>query len=142
MNAGLDVSEVLADPMLASSFTVIRRSEVLGQNGRVNIDPVNLGEKTGVVYPTGRNDLARLDDQQMMGKHINIVTDFRLQGPAPGFQPDLIGWHGDFYVVQLLDDYTDFGAGFVQAVAGSMSSVDQPPQVTDNASTLVEGAVE
>lgn len=127
MNAGLDVSEVLSDPMICSTFDVIRRSEVIGQNGRVNVDAVTHGDILGVITAAGSNDLERLDDNQRTGRNISVVTSFRLRATAPGYQPDLIGWQGDFYVVKMLDPYTQYGAGFVQAIAGSLDFQDAPP---------------
>ncbi len=64
-----------------------------------------------------------------MGRNLVIVTKFRLRGPAKDgstqYQPDLITWEGDSYVVKTIDPYPQYGAGFIQAIVGSMDSVDQ-----------------
>lgn len=125
--AFLDVSDVLLDPMLASTFDVNRRVEVISNKGRVEITETLFSDVVGVVCTASKNDLDRLDDNQRMGRHLSIVTRFRLRGPSPGYQPDTVVWNGDTFVVQYVDVYTDYGFGFIQAIVGSMDSIDQPP---------------
>ena len=124
--ADLDVSEILVDPMLTDTFTVNRRTETISSKGRSVTTPTVIENVVGVVCAAHGNDLKRLDDSQLMGRHISIVTKFRLIGPAPGFQADTIIWKGDTFVVQSLDPYPQYGEGFVQAIAGSMDMTDQP----------------
>jgi hypothetical protein len=56
------------------------------------------------------------------------VTKFRLQGPSLGFQPDTVIWRGNEFIVRAIDDYSAYGAGFVQALASSVEVLDRPPQ--------------
>lgn len=121
----LDVSEVLLDPMIADRFIVNRRVQTLDSHGRVALTSTAMNG-VGVVTASSGNDLDRLDDNQRMGRHLTIVTKFRLRGPSPGYQPDTITWKGDTFVVQAIDPYPQYGAGFVQAIAGSMDLLDQP----------------
>ncbi len=123
--AYLDVSEALTDPMLSDLFNVIRRPETIVK-GRSTVNPVTIPNVSGVVAAAHGNDLDRLDDNQRMGRNLTIVTRFRLRGPTPGYQPDLIVWKGDQYLVKLVDPYPQYGAGFVQAIVGSVDSIDQP----------------
>lgn len=122
----LDVSDVLLDPVLAQTFQIKRRTETVGSNGRVSISEIT-HSSIGVICMASGNQLSRLDDSQRMGRHLSIVTKFRLQGPTEGKQPDLIYWEGDWFIVQDLDIYTQYGAGFIQAVVGSIDVMDQPP---------------
>lgn len=122
----LDVSEVLTDPDFCDTFPVKRRSEVMGNNGRMSVDTKDM-EGVGVVCVASPSDLRRLPEDQRTGRAISVVTQFRLRASAPDYQPDLVGWQGDFYVVSDIQPYTHFGAGFVQAICTSMSAQDQAP---------------
>lgn len=122
----LDVSELLTDPDFADEFPVKRRSQVTGNNGRVSIDEKDL-EGVGVICAASPSDLRRLPEDQRTDRAISVVTQFRLRASAPDYQPDLVGWQGDFYVVSDIQPYTHFGSGFVQAICTSMSAQDQPP---------------
>lgn len=122
----LDLTDVLFDPDFADSFIVRRQTDTVGSNGR-NTKAFADTAATGVVTPGPDNGLAIGSDETHAGKSLTIVTTFRLQGPAPGFQPDLIWWGGDFYKVMKVEDFSHFGSGFVQAEASSIDPVDQPP---------------
>lgn len=123
----LDVSEALLDPTLVDQFVVTRRPEVIDAHGRSTVPaPIVFKNIIGVVTAASPNDLERLDDQDRMGRHLSIVTKFRLQGPSPGFKPDTITWKGDVFIVKSIDPYPQFGDGFVQALVGSIDTQDQP----------------
>lgn len=121
----LDVSEILTDPDLASSFDVVRRVEGIDSHGRSVLVPTTTEGVLGVVCAASGNDLDRLDDSQRMGRNFSVVTKFRLQGPSPNQQPDAVVYQGDTYVVKLVEPYNQYGAGFVQAIIGSMDIIDQ-----------------
>lgn len=122
----LDVSEVLTDPDLADSFIVNRRAESVNQNGRMtmNVQPF---EAVGVVCAASPNDLKRLPEDQRTQRAISVTTTFRLRASAPGYQPDLVLWDGNFFIVADLQPYTNYGAGFVQAICIAQEHQDQPP---------------
>lgn len=128
----LDVSEALTDPMLTDSFDVLRRKEVLDTHGRVTT-PANSSfpGQYGVLSAASPNDLERLEDSQRMGRNMSLITTFKLQGPAEvsgtEYQPDIVVWGGDQFVVKHVDPYSRYGAGFIQAIIGSMDIIDQPP---------------
>lgn len=126
MKAFLDVSEVLLDPTLVDSFTVNRRAETVNNFGESTLTVTVMEGVLGVVCSASPNDLKRLDDRELMGRHLSVVTRFRLQGPSPGYQPDTILWNGDEYVVKLIDPYPQYGYGFIQAIVGSIDAQDEP----------------
>lgn len=121
----LDVSEVLSDPDIADGFVVKRRAQVMGQNGRAGVAVEDL-RGVGVICAASPNDLKRLPDEQHTERHISIITRFRLRATAPDYQPDLVGWQGDFFIVRDVQPYTQYGAGFVQVLAGSIDFQDEP----------------
>jgi hypothetical protein len=122
--AFLNVSDVLLDPNLASTFNVERRTETITAKGRSQVATQVFGNIVGVVTATSPNDLARLDDYQITQRAITIVTKFRLQGEVTGKQPDVIDWRGSRYVVKHIDYYPQFGNGFIQADCISMDITD------------------
>lgn len=119
----LDVTDVLFDPDLTDTFTVERRVETVGSNGR-STTSVTAFSGLGVVTSAGPNDLARLDDSQRMGRVISIVTAANLRGAVNGYQPDVIQWRGNRFVIATIDNYPQFGSGFTQAICVGMDLVD------------------
>lgn len=126
----LDVSDVLLDPDLADRFTVKRRPAGTNAHGRVETTPEIIPRVLGVVTAASPTDLERLDDNQRMGRNLSVVTKFRLRGPATGYQPDIVLWYGNDYVVKDVQPYPQYGAGFIQAIVGSMDSMDNPLPAT------------
>jgi hypothetical protein len=129
-----DVSDAILDPALSHSFTVTQRPEVV-VNGRSTVpNPVITTGVPGVVCASSKNDLERLPDEDRTGRHITIVTQFRLRGTAQAagknYKPDLIQWPegvgSDTFIVKTVDPYPQYGPGFVQAIAASVDMQDQP----------------
>lgn len=128
--SALDVSELLVDPDVAGTgFTVIRREEIINDNGR-SVVTENRITAAGSVFPTGDNSLAREAAFQAQGKSLTVVTLFRLRGVAQGggkqYQPDLVEWNGSRYTVREVEDFTRYGAGFIKADCTSQDFVDPP----------------
>lgn len=129
--AELDLSDAFGFELL-DEFAVIRRQEFVDSNGEAAVARETLGA-VGVVTRASPDQLSRLPEADLAEAHICVVTEFRLRGPAREagdvqFKPDLIQWQGSTFIVKQLDPYTNFGAGFVQAIAGSIDSVDEAPE--------------
>ena len=120
----LDVSSLLVDPDLADHFTVDRRMETVGTNGRTTIGSQLIPNVVGVVTAISPSDLDRQDGYESMTRSISVVTQFRLRGVAPNEQPDVIIWRGSHFVVKHVDPYPHFGKGFFQAECTSMDHID------------------
>lgn len=123
----LDVSDAL-DPVMLDCFSVQRRVQTINQNGRNVPGTKEYVYVYGVVGPTSPSDLDRTPDLQTMPKTISVVTKFSLQGPSPDYNPDLIVWAGDTYVVRNIEDWSRYGRGYIRAVAGSIDSQNLPPR--------------
>jgi hypothetical protein len=130
----IDVSLAIASPMLADQFTVLRRAETVNGFGESTVNTTTITPCYGTVQSAGSNDLERLPEDQRQGKHISIVTLFMLQGEVTGFQPDIVQWpisnggvNADNYVIVSIDDYSQHGPGFIQAIAKSIDLTDNPP---------------
>ena len=127
----LDVSDLTLDPDFADKFTVTRRKEAF-DHGRVSTVDTVYVNVIGVVDMAGPDDLQRFAEYQATSKIISIVTKFRLIASAKigtdTYQPDKITWRGSDYIIIAVDDYSEFGAGQIEAYAASIIKQDPPPQ--------------
>lgn len=123
----LDVSFMVEDPMLADTFDVRRRLDVVGQNGRVTAGNDQLYKnQLGVVTHQDPSTLVRAEDGQSVPKRILIVSRFSFIAQAQGKQPDEVLWNNCIYTVESSLPYSRYGAGFYEAVAEFRGAT--PPQ--------------
>lgn len=133
----LDVSELLTDPLFVEEITVIRREQTIDAKGRVVIDPVVFPDVLASVQPKdtaiGGNIISREDDGSYRGSNLNVYTTFRLRSVSKNeagdvqFQPDVIVWNGDHFLVALTNDYSHYGAGYMHAECEAIDMVDNAP---------------
>jgi galactose-6-phosphate isomerase len=123
----LDVTAVLSSPMLMDSFTVTRRQSGVSATGRTTMSSTTTTQ-TGVVSSSGENSQDRPKEYATGRKSILVITTYRLRQQSQGVLPDLVGWRGDLYLVQTIEDYTNYGRGFVQAYCTSEDLQDAAPQ--------------
>jgi hypothetical protein len=126
--ASLDVSDVTICPEFSDTFQLMRRQEMISSHGRTTVSVQQTQNILGTLYPTGDNSLVRQEDFQHGQETLTIATPFRLRIGSPGYQPDYIAFRGDLYMVRSVQDYTQYGAGFVVAECSSIRSVDTAPQ--------------
>lgn len=116
----LDVSDLLSDPDIAGqAFTVIRSTVTVGMDGQ-GIGTVSTIQAIGSVQPAGSQDLMRLPEGDMQTGAIKIRTVFRLTSGGADFSKDIVQWPastGARYFVQTVDDWSQFGVGYVEALA-------------------------
>lgn len=117
----LNMSRVVRSRHFNDSFDVVKRTTTLVK-GRTVVSPTTITGVKGVVTNASPNDLERLPDVQRMDHHISIVTEYVLQGALAGRQPDLVVWRGNTYQVNSVDPYPQFGPGFYQVLAGSVTT--------------------
>jgi hypothetical protein len=129
----LDVSDVLTDPDIAGErLEVVRRFETVNGFGESVVTTKRYAVR-GSVTPVGDNSLIREEAYQAEAQTILVVTAFLLRGPSKNpagqsFQPDVILWLGDSYVVRVLNDYSRYGAGMVEAECSSIDFIDEAPR--------------
>jgi hypothetical protein len=128
----LDVSVALTNPYTLDTFTVTRRTEVVDGFGLSQVTPASIPGLYGVVYPSNEEDLKRFPDLQIQSKALTVITRFALRGEAEAannteFQPDIVVWGGNNFLVRALDDYSQYAAGFILAICTSIDLVDKPP---------------
>jgi hypothetical protein len=109
----------------------MRRTQTVNDLGVASTTTVPTPSVPGVVYPSNENDLKRFPDLQIQSKAITVVCQFALRGESEvagtEFQPDVIVWSNDNYVVRALDDWSQYAAGFILAICTSIDLVDSPP---------------
>ena len=116
----LDVSDVLADPDFATVFDVLRNATATSQ-GKTVLTPTTFSNIIGVVTPATSNELQRMPDTERMAGSITIRTVFRLTSGDAENTADIITWRGRQYTVESLQDWSEFGAGYVEALASALS---------------------
>ena len=125
----LDVSDVPICAEFSDTFEVLRRPEVISEHGRAYIRRGDAPQiAVGTIYPTGDNSLVRQEDYQTGAKTITVVTPFRLRTASEGFQPDYLMYRSTMYIVKKVNDWSPYGAGFIEAECSSVLSQDAPPQ--------------
>ena len=129
----LDVNEVILDPVVGGEpFTVLRRRETVGDDGRATMITNRL-RMVGHISPTAPNSLVREAAFQMQRSSITVITTFPLMGPARDnghrWQPDVVLWHSSFYVVVDVNDWSNWGRGYIEAHCTSMQSIESEPDL-------------
>lgn len=126
----IDLSFVTLDPSIAGiPFVVYRRSEEIDDDGRVTTETTPY-DAIGGVFPTGSNQLVRDPDRDFSDRGITIITRFRLQLESDGFKPDLVEWpkdSGNLYLVNHINDFSQYGDGFMEAQAVAFQPVHLTP---------------
>lgn len=122
----LDVNIVMASPMFMDTFRVIRRASSVDDTGRTTSTDEVI-DTTGIVQPTGNNTQERPKEYATGRKSCLVITAFRLREQTQNYLPDLVLWRGDTYLVETVEDYTNYGRGFVQASCTSEDLQDTPP---------------
>ena len=128
-----DVSDAW-DQSFLDDVTVVRQNSVVDQGGWVQVTTRTFSIKA-VVTAASPNDLQRVPEEEYMNKAISVaaIADQNkdgsavLQGPTDVTLPDELIWHGSKFIVRSVDDYSNYGRGFIQVTAVSIQSVDPPP---------------
>ena len=133
----LDVSDLLDDPDFVEAITVIRREQVVNSKGRTTIVPTVFENVLASVQPKdtaiGGNIISREADGSFRGSNLNVYTRFRLRSVSKteaddvNYQPDVIIWNGDHFLVALTNDYSHYGAGFMHAECEAIDMIDNAP---------------
>lgn len=121
----LDVSMVLADPLISDEFDVKRQAESVGANGRTAVTPEWFYKQRGVVKADKPSRLSRRDDGQIVEHSISVISAFSLRDATLGYQPDVVLWGGREYLVVQALPYQRV-AGFTWAKCTSTRATDNP----------------
>ena len=132
----IDVSDILTDPDFVGcpslnpetdGITVQRRAEVIDEHGRASWQVTTFQEVVASVISVADQPVVRGPEQMHLPQLIEVHTQFRIQGPSPGFAPDRIIWNGTTFQCNKVINHSKYGSGFVQADCSSVDFQDQPP---------------
>lgn len=112
----LDVSELLSDPDFADTITVTRRTETRGNDGLAVISNQTFQDIDAVVTPAKGTDLAQLPDLSRTEGVVLVYTTFRLTNGQASTKADIVTWNGATYIVLNVNDYSQFGDGYIKAL--------------------------
>lgn len=110
----LDVSDVLLDPDFFDTLVCTRNVQTVGDDGMAT----NTSTDTpfiGVVTSDSGDILTRMETGSRVKGSILVCTKFRLVESAPGVDADIVTWDGSRYTVTTVNNYSRYGAGFVEA---------------------------
>jgi hypothetical protein len=116
---GLDVNDVLANPLFFTYFDVFRYDQELVDGVTHVSNPKDFRGVSGVVTAIRGRELERFPEEERLSGAIQIYTKFRLTGGKGATSADEVEWpvnSGVFYIVIQVDDWSQFGRGFVQAI--------------------------
>ncbi len=110
----IDVCDIILDGDFAESFTVTRRAETVNTYGESTVTETST-TAYGVVQPDTGADTVRGADGQLQPSTITVHTPYRLIGPASGYQPDVVTWQGQPFIVSKINNFSQYGRGFIAA---------------------------
>lgn len=122
----LNFFPVLTSPLLLDTFSVIRRAEVVGDNGRAALTEVQTDGVYGVVTQSTPEGSEHADDATRAPRSLDVVTSYHLRAPSEGFQGDVILWAGDHYTVTSCQPYQNYAPGFFEVQATLTKPTAQP----------------
>jgi galactose-6-phosphate isomerase len=126
----IDLSAALSNPSFQDTFSVTRRVQTVNNFGETSTASTVTPNVAGVVWPSQPNERRLLPDLTVTDQTITIITSFALYGEAQAsgteYSPDIVTWHGDSFLVRNVEDWSGYGAGFVQAICSSIDVVDAP----------------
>ncbi len=122
--ANLDVSDILLDPDFSQAVIIQRAAQTVTDQG-LTATSADRAQITAVIVPAGSLDLSRGADAEMLKGKIHVYTQFPLTAGDETVGADVVFWQGRRYTVSAVDDYTQFGVGFVDATADLVPTHNQ-----------------
>jgi hypothetical protein len=118
--------QVVLDPLLAEKFNIVRRAETVDAHGRTVVTPTTTANNIGVIAMNDDIENIRnaFPEMEYATRVIIVVTKKQLRAAVAGYQPDLVVWRGDNYLVRRVSPYPQFGDGFYEAICTSIDFVD------------------
>src|SRR3569623_663078 len=112
----IDVTaDVLYDPMFMDDITVVRSVRTVNPQG-LTVDTAGYYYTTGCVQPSPGRDLEQIPEAERTGVFVTVVTPFQLFPLTATTAPDQIVWNGKNYRVKHVNDWMNYGQGFVSAI--------------------------
>ena len=114
--AQIDVSDILTDPDFLDNAVLIRRAQVIGQNGVASYSETR-ANITCCVQPLPHSVLQKFSDYALLTDGIDVYYRGELMSESPGGYADVIEWNGGRYQVkQVSEDFMTYGNGWTKAI--------------------------
>jgi galactose-6-phosphate isomerase len=113
----LNVTPAVTSLIMQDRADVYQRCEVVNGFGESTTARKLTSKVPCIIWPGGQNKLDRRPEAQSTEKVIEMVSRFAFNMASDGKQADVIAWRGDEYTVTSVADYSQYGAGFTQAMA-------------------------
>lgn len=110
----LDVSDILDDPDLSDVVSCVRNFQTVGADG-IAVNTQVAHKFRGVVTSDNGDVLTRLPNGERIRGSMTIHTVFRLSDGSNGQSADVVLWQGRHYTVTTVNDFSNYGRGFVAA---------------------------
>lgn len=119
--SAIDLSEVVNDPELAESFTILRSSGTFAEGGWQEATRQTI-QTFGVVSPASSDDVNQLPEGDRISGNTTFYTSTPMYvthtDPQPGTS-DIIVWQGENYRLAMVWNYST--RGYYKAVGVRMS---------------------
>jgi hypothetical protein len=118
----IDVTELLSDPDFCTTLELQPRNETVGSNGRASACGA-WTSFTAVVQQARGRDLIRDDGSSRGSGTIVVYSTLPLtssigpSGPDGALAADKLRFRGSIYTVTSVEDWLEYGLGFVKAIA-------------------------
>ena len=110
----LDVTEVLEDDDFTDAFFLMTKTQKVGVDG-IARETESAQIFGGVCFPGSGNKLVRTPDGERVEADMSIVTKAALHDGRGAEPAATVEYMGQRYTVFYVDDYQNWGAGFVHA---------------------------
>lgn len=114
--AAIDVSFLLSDPDFTSTATLIQRAGTSNEFGEYVITETS-STIVCVVQPGTQGTFEKVLDSARLSDSIVVYYKGVISNERAGGYGDVIVWGGNRYQVKDVEDYSNYGFGFVKAVA-------------------------
>lgn len=111
--ANLDVTELLSDPDFVDPCTLIHRQSVMNADGTPLITEQQF-PTVGSVQPASGKTLNRLPDELRIAGIMSFFIKGAVITDGCGAYPDVIVFRKQRYQVQVVFDWTNWGAGWCE----------------------------
>ena len=111
--SNIDVSELLCDPDFVDEIVQIKRSPSVDGRGKNILGEVKVNT-VGAVVPASGKTIFRMPEEFRVADVYEFFLKGTITATAPGKYSDVLVFKGQKYNVQLVFDYSNWGAGYCQ----------------------------
>jgi hypothetical protein len=105
------VSELLFDPEYVDEIVQIKRAPSVNLRGENILGKVNV-KTVGCVVPASGKTIFKLPEDFRVADLYEFIIQGTITATAPGKYSDQLVFKGEVFNVQLVFDYSNWGAGF------------------------------